>query len=160
VYLSDWGGALTRTSHGTAGTCWPPAVTAAGCTEEPGLMTGVLAALRSSSLDVEVEGLMMIGALAALRSFSLDVEVEVLIMTGVLAALRSSSLDVEVEVLMMTGVLAALRSSSLSTDEQQRRLNAMIVELQQLRRNLETSPASVLSTPSGYRNSPVSLTKV
>jgi len=139
VYFSYWGGALTRTSHGTAGTCWPPAVTAAGCTEEPGLMTGVLAALRSSSLDVKVEGLMMI---------------------GVLAPLRSSSLDVEVEGLMMTGVLAALRSSSLSTDEQQRRLNAMIVELQQLRRNLETSPASVLSTPSGYRNSPVSLTKV
>ena len=61
---------------------------------------------------------------------------------------------------LMVGVLTALRSSSLSTDEQQRRLNTMIVELQQLRRNLETStasPASVLSPTHRHRNSPVCL---
>jgi len=63
---------------------------------------------------------------------------------------------------LMLGVLAALRSSSLSADEQQRRLNAMIVELQHLRRNLETSPASRVSAASasllapthGYRHPP------
>ena len=72
---------------------------------------------------------------------------------------------------LMMGLLAALRSSSLSADEQQRRLNAMIVELQQLRRNLKTpsspsssvtaavaSVASVLPPTRGYRNSPVCLT--
>jgi len=73
------------------------------------------------------------------------------------AALTTGSGDDEG---LMMGVLAALRSSSLSADEQQRRLNAMIVELQQLRRNLETSSsssssASMLSPTRGYRSSPV-----
>jgi len=62
---------------------------------------------------------------------------------------------------LMLGVLAALRSSTLSADEQQRRLNAMIVELQQLRHNLETSPvsssASVLTPHHGYRNQQVNM---
>ena len=60
---------------------------------------------------------------------------------------------------LMLGVLAALRSPALSADEQQRRLNAMIVELQQLRRNLETSSSSASSSASlfSYHNSPVCL---
>jgi len=60
---------------------------------------------------------------------------------------------------MMMGLLAALRSSNLSADEQQRRLNAMIVELQQLRRNLEasSSPPSSFAQPRGCQNSPVCL---
>ena len=67
---------------------------------------------------------------------------------------------------LMTGVLAALRSSSLSADEQQQRLNAMIVELQQLRRNLETSSssssssASIVPPPRACRSSPVRLTTI
>ena len=63
---------------------------------------------------------------------------------------------------LMVGVLAALRSSALSTDERQRRLNAMIVELQQLRRNLEasSSSSSVLSPSRRYCDSPVSQTRL
>lgn len=54
------------------------------------------------------------------------------------SAMRSRPSDDNDEELLL-GVLAALRSSTLSTDQQQRRLSAMIGELQQLRRNLETS---------------------
>jgi len=67
---------------------------------------------------------------------------------------------------LMSGVLAALRSSSLSADDQQRRLNAIIVELQQLRRNLETTSSSSASLsaasvpPRGYRSSTVCLATV